>query len=86
MIAPFARRLGADRLIGTRLRFDARDRVAGGFEGLNCRGPEKVVRLEAEYGPDVRLAAAYGDTSGDVEMLERADQGFMRLFKARPRR
>jgi phosphatidylglycerophosphatase C len=86
VIAPFARRLGADRLIGTRLRFDARDRVAGGFEGPNCRGPEKVVRLEAVYGADVRLAAAYGDTSGDIEMLARADRPFMRLFQGRPER
>jgi phosphatidylglycerophosphatase C len=84
VVAPFARRLGADRLIGTRLAFDADGRITGRFEGPNCRGPEKVRRLEAIYGPGVRLAAAYGDTSGDVEMLARADQPFMRLFKGRP--
>jgi phosphatidylglycerophosphatase C len=84
VIAPFARRLGADRLIGTRLNYDAQDRVTGGFDGPNCRAQEKVVRLEAVYGPGVRLKAAYGDTSGDVEMLARADQPFMRLFQGRP--
>ncbi|MEI9963622.1 MAG: hypothetical protein WDM92_01850 [Caulobacteraceae bacterium] len=29
MVEPFARRLGADALIGTRLAFDAHDRVTG---------------------------------------------------------
>jgi phosphatidylglycerophosphatase C len=84
VIAPFARRLGAHRLIGTRLQVDNQDRITGVFDGLNCRAAEKVVRLEQVYGPGVRLKAAYGDTSGDVEMLARADQPFMRLFQGRP--
>lgn len=84
VIAPFARRLGAHRLIGTRLHADAQDRITGDLDGPNCRAAEKVVRLEAVYGPGVRLKAAYGDTSGDVEMLARADQPFMRLFQGRP--
>jgi phosphatidylglycerophosphatase C len=84
VIAPFARRLGAHRLIGTRLHSDGQDRLTGDFDGPNCRAAEKVVRLEAIYGPGVRLKAAYGDTSGDVEMLARADQPFMRLFQGRP--
>ena len=33
VVAPFAHRLGADLLLGTRLAFDSRDRVAGGFLG-----------------------------------------------------
>jgi phosphatidylglycerophosphatase C len=85
VVAPFARRLGADRLIGTRLGFDAEGRVTATFDGPNCRGPEKVARLEAAYGSGVRLHAAYGDTSGDIEMLACADQPFMRLFKAHPK-
>lgn len=84
VIAPFARRLGAHRLIGTRLQSDAQDRITGGFDGPNCRAAEKVARLEQVYGPGVRLKAAYGDTSGDIEMLARADQPFMRLFQGRP--
>lgn len=83
VVAPFARRLGADRLIGTRLRFDGQDRVEGTFETENCRGPEKVVRLKAIYGADARLAAAYGDTSGDREMLALADEKGYRVFTGR---
>ena len=83
-VAPFARRLGADALLGTQLTFDAEDRVTGAFATPNCRGDEKVRRLRAAYGPDVRLAAAYGDTSGDTEMLAIADTPGFRVFRARP--
>lgn len=83
-VAPFARRLGADALLGTALVFDDQDRVTGAFAGPNCRAAEKVVRLQAAYGPDIRLAAAYGDTSGDTEMIAIADVKGFRVFKERP--
>ena len=84
IVAPFARGLGADLLIGTELKFDARDRVTGAFDGPNCRGPEKVRRLQEMFGPDVRLRAAYGDTSGDREMLAIADEPGYRVFQEKP--
>jgi phosphatidylglycerophosphatase C len=84
IVAPFARGLGAERLIGTELAFDAQDRVAGGFATPNCRGPEKVTRLKAAFGPDVRLKAAYGDTSGDREMLAMAEIKGYRVFEGKP--
>lgn len=83
-VAPFARRLGADDLLGTRLALDDAGRIAGTFEGANCRGAEKVERLRARFGPEVRLAAAYGDTSGDTEMLAIADAPGWRVFTGRP--
>lgn len=83
-VAPFARRLGADALLGTHLTFDADDRVTGEFSNPNCRAEEKARRLREAYGPDVRLAAAYGDTSGDAEMLALADVAGFRLFRGRP--
>ncbi len=83
-VAPFAQRLGADALLGTQLVFDAEDRVTGAFATPNCRGEEKVRRLRVAYGPDVRLAAAYGDTSGDTEMLAIADTPGFRVFVERP--
>jgi len=85
-VAPFARRLGADALLGTDLTFDADGRVTGGFSNLNCRAEEKVRRLREAYGPDVRLAAAYGDTSGDTQMLAIADAPGFRVFTGRPPR
>lgn len=81
LVAPFARGLGANALIGTKLAFDAEDRVVGSFSGANCRGEEKVRRLRARFGDDVRLRAAYGDTTGDKEMLAIADEQGYQIFK-----
>jgi phosphatidylglycerophosphatase C len=80
IVAPIARGLGADLLLGTRLAFDAAGRVTGDLEGENCRGPEKVRRLQAAFGDDVRLEAAYGDTDGDKEMLALAEEQGMKVF------
>ena len=80
-VAPFARRLDADALLGTPLVFDADGRVTGAFAGPNCRGEEKVRRLRAAFGEDMQLAAAYGDTTGDTEMLAIADEAGFRRFK-----
>lgn len=84
LVAPFARGLGADLLIGTRLAYDDAGRVTGAFEGANCRGAEKVTRLKAAYGPDLRLEAAYGDTDGDKEMLAIADEAGFQVFGGKP--
>ncbi len=83
-VRPFAEALRADDLLGTRLAFNAEDRVAGGFVGENCRGEEKVRRLRERFGPDVRLAAAYGDTGGDLEMLQLADRPGWKVFREKP--
>jgi phosphatidylglycerophosphatase C len=84
VVAPFARGLGCDLLLGTRLEFDARERITGRFDGPNCRGAEKVRRLREVFGEGVRLEAAYGDTSGDAEMLALADEKGFKVFKATP--
>jgi phosphatidylglycerophosphatase C len=83
-VAPFARRLGAEGLLGTHLSFDSDDRITGAFDTPNCRGEEKVRRLRAAYGDDVHLTAAYGDTSGDTEMIAAADEKGFRVFRERP--
>lgn len=84
IVAPFARGLGADRLIGTRLDYDDSDRLTGDLDGKNCRGLEKVRRLKEAFGPDVRLEAAFGDTEGDKEMLALAEQVGYRVFEDTP--
>jgi phosphatidylglycerophosphatase C len=84
VVAPFARRLGAEVLIGTRLAFDAGNHVTGAFASENCRGEEKMVRLRARFGPDLRLIAAYGDTGGDAAMLAAAEEAGYRVFKEKP--
>lgn len=84
IVAPFAHGLGADMLIGTRLAADERGRLTGRLDGPNCRGPEKVSRIRAAFGPGVRLEAAYGDSAGDAEMLTIADEAGLRVFGAKP--
>jgi phosphatidylglycerophosphatase C len=84
VVAPFARALGAALLIGTQLEYDAEGRVTGAFATPNCRGDEKVKRLKEHFGDDVRLAAAYGDTSGDKAMLAIAEEKGYRVFKSKP--
>ena len=80
IIAPIARSLGANLVIGTRIAFDAAGRATGALDGANCRGPEKVRRLREVFGDDVRLAAAYGDSDGDAEMLAIAHERGMKVF------
>lgn len=83
-VRPFADRLGADALLGTELEVDGQGRLTGAFATPNCRAAEKVVRLREAYGDDVWLAAAYGDTSGDTEMLAIAEHRGWREFKGVP--
>jgi phosphatidylglycerophosphatase C len=83
IVSPFARGLGAATLIGTRLAVDGDGRLTGDFEGPNCRGPEKVARLRAIFGDDLRLEAAYGDTDGDREMLEIAEEAGFKVFQGK---
>jgi phosphatidylglycerophosphatase C len=85
VVAPFAEKLGANRLIATELAYDAQGNVAGAFAGPNCRGPEKIARLKAVFGADVALKAAYGDTSGDREMLAMAEIKGFKVFNGKPR-
>jgi phosphatidylglycerophosphatase C len=83
-VAPFARSLGAHKLIGTILEFDSNDRVTGAFATPNCRGQEKVRRLRQVFGDDVTLTAAYGDTPGDKDMISMAEERGYRVFSGKP--
>jgi phosphatidylglycerophosphatase C len=85
VVAPFARKLRADHLICTRLALGPDGRITGALDGANCRGPEKTRRLQAQFGTDLALAAAYGDTAGDREMLQMAAVRGYRVFKGKPR-
>ena len=58
--------------------------VTGAFGSPNCRAAEKVVRLRAAFGPDLRVRAAYGDTSGDTEMLAIAEEPYFKVFSGKP--
>ncbi len=84
LVGPFGRLIGADRVIGTRLKFSERGTLLPELTGQNCRGEEKMLRLREAFGDTLDLEAAYGDTAGDTEMLAAARQGHYRVFKQKP--
>ncbi len=76
-----AARLGFDDLLCTQPSFD-QSLFDGGMVGANCRGPEKVRRLESLLGDLTNYELyAYGDSPGDQEMLEVADFPYYRPFR-----
>lgn len=68
--------LGFDDVIGVELRVDAGGCLTGEMCGPNVRGPEKVVRLDALLGGPPAESWAYGDSSGDDELLAWADHAY----------
>jgi phosphatidylglycerophosphatase C len=79
VLAPFAKRLGVN-LIATQLE-EINGVLTGAIQGKNCRQAEKVTRLTATYG-DLKNyhLRAWGDTGGDKQMLEAADEPYYRWF------
>ncbi|MCD4654878.1 HAD-IB family hydrolase [bacterium] len=56
-------------------------KLTGLLNGNNCRGPVKVERISSELNPDTYSKIyAYGDSSGDTEMLAFADEGHFKPF------
>ena len=73
--------LGFDDLLCTRPSV-TQNAFDGFLTGGNCRGPEKVRRLQVLLGnlKDHDLYA-YGDSEGDREMLAAADHAYLRAFE-----
>lgn len=81
-IAPWCAAQGIE-LIATPLAV-VEGRIGGDIAGHNCHGPEKVRRV-AEFLDltDYHPVHAYGDSSGDREMLAIADEAHFRPFRGR---
>jgi phosphatidylglycerophosphatase C len=79
-VHPLAVLLGGTAGLGTRLQVRPDGSVSGEIDGENCRGPEKVRRLDEwlrESGsadPGSVEVFAYGDSSGDDDLLARASR------------
>lgn len=81
-LEPVAKKLGFNDLLCTELS-DEQLFSDGRFTGKNCRGPEKIKRLESLLGnlSDYELYA-YGDSAGDREMLAVANHPYYRAFES----
>jgi len=78
-LRPLAELLGVDDVLAVRLATDAQGVLTGRLDGANCRGPEKVVRLHEWLerhagGRGAVHLSAYGDSTGDRELLADADE------------
>lgn len=68
-------------LISTQLQFD-NGKITGRFATKNCHGIEKERRIKEKYDlSEYDYVYAYGDSSGDREMLQLANEKYFKHFK-----
>jgi len=78
-IKPWSDRLGIE-LIGTRLEI-VDDKLSGRISGKNCYGIEKVNRIKEMVDlSKYEVIEAYGDSSGDHEMMKLATIKYYKTF------
>ena len=71
LLRPICARLGIRHLIASRV-----DSRTGRYQGKNCHGAEKVVRLKQELGYD-HCTAFYSDSYSDTPLAEIADKAYL---------
>jgi phosphatidylglycerophosphatase C len=83
-VSPAGEELGVDGVVATRLAVGGGGLLTGGYEGKNCRGAEKYARLVGHLravgvlgGPasEHPVLWAYGNSRGDLRLLNAADHG-----------
>ena len=83
-VSPAGQELGVDGVVATRLAVGGGGLLTGGYEGKNCRGAEKYARLIVHLRAQGLLAGnggeqpvlwAYGNSRGDLRLLNAADHG-----------
>jgi phosphatidylglycerophosphatase C len=82
-VRPAGELLGVDGVLATRLAVGGGGLLTGGYEGKNCRGAEKYARLVVHLrshgllggGDDQPELWAYGNSRGDLRLLNAADHG-----------
>ena len=74
ILEPWCRNNGVN-LIATEIEINSDGRITGRIVGANCRGQEKVRRIISNYDlSSYRDVYAYGDSEGDLPMLELASK------------
>jgi len=85
-LEPLGRDLGATAMLATGLEVGPDGRLTGRLQGANVRGPEKVARLKAFLAGETCELWAYGDSTGDRELLALADHPYRISRAGRTRR
>lgn len=80
-VAPFFKDMPQIEIFCTRIE-TVNGALTGRFLSANCRKQEKVRRILALH-PDRKAyyLVAYGDSNGDIEMLNFADEGYYKPFR-----
>jgi HAD superfamily hydrolase (TIGR01490 family) len=73
---PWCRRHGLD-LISSRALW-IHNRFSGRLDGPNCRGEEKVRRIQEYFGENIVVVEAWGDSPADFPMLRLAQRAYYR--------
>ena len=68
-VAPCAEKLGISEVVSTRAEVHMDGRFTGRLSMPNCRGQEKVTRLDEYLGRRPSVLHAYGNSTGDDELL-----------------
>ena len=75
-----AQELHVTGAVGTRLAVDARGKLSGSYLGQNCRGSEKMRRLnewvETRHYDTAPVIYGYGNSRGDRRLLQGATYGY----------
>ena len=80
-VSHFADELKADKTLATQVEVQE-GKLTGRFLSANCYGKEKVNRLLSAYPDrDKYFLIAYGDSRGDKELLQFADEQHYKQFK-----
>ena len=83
-VIPAGEQLGVEGVVATRLAVGGGGLLTGGYEGKNCRGAEKYARLVvylrsrgllSNNGGEQPVLWAYGNSRGDLRLLNAADHG-----------
>ena len=83
-VSPAGAELGVDGVVATRLAVGGGGILTGGYEGKNCRGAEKYARLIVHLrsrgllssnGGEHPVLWAYGNSRGDLRLMNAADHG-----------
>ena len=78
-VVPYFSKMGV-KVIGTKLQVQ-QNKLTGKLSGKNCKAAEKVRRIKEEYElSNFENISAYGDSSGDKEMLSIATKIYYRHF------